>query len=95
MTNFRVGQKVVCIDDSQRDIIAGCLLHPSVIKGRIYTISGFCSAWTNGDDAVTLFEIPHYHAYADRFRALVEKKTDISIFKEILAGNRQPEGVEA
>lgn len=89
MSNFRVGQKVVCIDSSG---YAKGILH----RGDIYDII----------EMSPHPEIIRVNAWADhfvggngwfksRFRPLVSRKTDISLFKEILAGTRQPEGVEA
>lgn len=83
---FYSGQKVVCVDDS-----------PSmwgddsgVKKGEIYTI---LEVLFDGE-GVTLWEIntqPSYVGYwAHRFRPITEKKTDISVFQEILIKCPQP-----
>lgn len=75
---FRVGQKVVCVR---------ALLTENVIKDRIYTISAVNTEL--GKRFVGLVENKHYSGdpapwFADRFRPLVERKTDISIFTSML-----------
>jgi hypothetical protein len=99
MTNFRVGQKVVCIDASSRfggwgiEWAAG----EAPIEGHIYTvIRSYCFA---GLPCLWLAEIkrsqsaqaihgPDVGYHADRFRPLVTRKTDISIFKAMLNPSR-------
>lgn len=82
--NFRVGQKVVCIDDS----INPCGLAADYpVRGRVYTVR---SIHPDGD-AIFLIEVvntlfggmePCFLNH--RFRPVVERKTDVSIFKAIL-----------
>ena|SRR5882672_1886203 len=92
--NFHVGQKVVCVND---DCIEAGVLGP-LKKGRIYTIreTGL-RAWTDGAPCVRLTEIirgplcceggeeecdtPYW---ASRFRPIVRRKTDISVFTAML-----------
>lgn len=84
MSNFRVGQKVVCIDDSVNPY--GVLAtYPK--KGVVYAVRG---VHPDGD-AIFLDSIinpliggrePCFLNY--RFRPVVERKTDISIFKAML-----------
>jgi len=76
---FYVGQKVVCVD-----------AHPDfLLKGVIYTISRV-GLLTHGETGVNLAEVdtsacPHDVGFrATRFRPLVERKTDISIFTDML-----------
>lgn len=77
---FHVGQKVVCVDDSP------VALWPAPFKkGEIVTVSGP----SNSPNCIRLVEYPEGSGpaagyYASRFRPLVEKKTDISVFTEIL-----------
>lgn len=83
---FRVGQKVVCVDDS-RPVVGWA--KQWLRKGNIYEIR---SIEPDGD--IHLIEIaresgtPFYHS---RFRPIVERKTDISIFTAML----KPQGVDA
>lgn len=90
---FRVGQKVVCVD-------ASGAVDPRPVKGRVYTIAS--ARWVNAclepGWGVTLVELPsietddhHAEFFARRFRPIVERKTDISIFIKMLT----PEGVDA
>ena len=79
---FRVGQKIVCIDDSN----CTCGKPSGLILRDVYTV-----VWTSsyfGEPVVHLAEYQdmegHSGALASRFRPLVEKKTDISIFKKML-----------
>lgn len=89
---FYIGQKVVCIDDSSNTFILKlhlrCWHHLKI--GEVYTISGFDP---EGVDAVYLIEIPELVISGwdfpvgwgvERFRPLVEKKTDISVFQQML-----------
>lgn len=79
---FTVGQKVVCIYDGA---------HPDGAEsparaGEVYTVA---ASWHNGWFAcIELYEAPtsakHGGYAADRFRPFVSRKTDISIFHEIL-----------
>lgn len=82
---FYVGQKVVCVDAKPRHYPNSLL-----IEGEVYTIAGY--AKNSLDEAVFIFEkeatYPASGFYADRFRPVVEKKTDISIFEAML--NMQP-----
>ena len=41
--SFKIGDKVVCVDDTiKKDDGLNCIIHAMVIKGKIYTIRGFC-----------------------------------------------------
>lgn len=77
--NFRVGQKVVCVDDSQRNEQP-----PRVKKGNIYSISEI----TCEGRGVWVAELPrragYMGFYSDRFRPLVTRKTSIEIFEKLL-----------
>jgi hypothetical protein len=92
---FRVGQKVVCVDDDFADLEAYTdsddlitLAAPS--KGTVYTIRSF-----KDDDAVRLVELlnpicqgftgleePSFYLF--RFRPVTEHKTDISMLTALL-----------
>ena len=102
--NFHVGQKVVCINGEMKDREAADfysskgIVFPS--KGTIYTIRQIL--WLEDFYALRLEEIVNpivrykehtlEHAFhVDRFRPLVERKTDISQFKAML--NYQPKVV--
>jgi hypothetical protein len=87
---FRVGQKVVCISEDKTRILR---------RGRIYTIASI--RWIGADETndpglgVTVEETPtkeddewFAEFRAERFRPIVERKTDISIFTKMLTGER-------
>lgn len=93
---FRIGQKVVCVDDADfwsRSLVA------RPVKGAVYTVRDF----TRGIDAnglcgegVLLVGVnnplgfggnEHGFKFA-RFRPIVERKTDISIFTAMLTPNK-------
>lgn len=87
---FRIGQKVVCVDDTR---LAGCDgtgpdVNRWISAGQIYTIrkTTFRKSplvWLQGvNRACVNFYDSGFHA--SRFRPVVEKKTDISVFTEIL-----------
>ena len=87
--NFRIGQKVVCVDGTRLCLDLG---EQRPVKGRIYTIRNFCEDDTDGT-GLRLEEIVneprHYtDGYAEiafyvwRFRPV--RTTDISIFTAML-----------
>lgn len=97
--NFRVGQKVVCIyhlpHESRR---SGCN-YPE--KGSVYTVRGHV-AGTDAKERILLDEVYNqpmrcivgtieWGFRADAFRPIVERKTDISVFHEILRKATKPE----
>jgi hypothetical protein len=98
---FRVGQKVVCVrDDCARE--DGVI---ELVKGQIYTIR-WCGLDGDGRTSWScvrldeIFRDASVLGYrnnidcpfaANRFRPIVERKTDISIFTRMLT----PEGVDA
>jgi|GEM_PF-6401882 len=83
---FRVGQKVVCVRPDALGIL---------VARRVYTISHFSYGYDNGPLALHLCEVStgHYRPRGlgergfapDRFRPVVEKKTDtgFAILEEI------------
>lgn len=85
--NFHIGQRIVCIDagPSDKGVRSG------LVKGRIYTISGIFDHWDGlglqlneilTPNAPLLIHFPAWRA--ERFRPIIERKTDISIFTAIL-----------
>ena len=84
--SFHVGQKVVCVD-TESPIIRG---HPGQLrrltKGAEYTIAAMRRDPATDIPALQLDECPHDHWWfqAKRFRPVIERKTDISIFTEML-----------
>lgn len=80
---FRIGQKVVCMDDG----IALNGIPVFVTSGNIYTI-GFIrhSGCIEVAGVLGIYR-------ADRFRPLVERKTSIEIFQRMLTPSRQKESV--
>lgn len=91
---FRVGQKVVCVDASGLPSFMAKL-----IEGKIYTVRGFvlgiCRDWSIGD-GVTLMEMKNPPTPCgqengfdpSRFRPIVDRTTDISIFTAMLTPNK-------
>jgi hypothetical protein len=95
--NFRVGQKVVCVDDASRSFR---IIDPNFQRaslGCIYTVSASQVDPWSGVAALMLAELPTHSAsgietwhQAKRFRPLVERKTDISVFTKMLTDTREP-----
>ena len=91
---FEIGQKVVCIRGSQDNNITVLIWGGyHVHEGEVYTIRGFAANPIDmTSPGVYLEEIINPSgllgdevAYRmDRFRPIVEKKTDISVFTEML-----------
>lgn len=86
---FRVGQKVVCIkQDAWVSSVSG---KPAAREGHpltnaIYTVVGLLPGDSYAPNGfVILAEAPPHCGYsAIHFRPVAEKKTDISVFEEIL-----------
>lgn len=76
---FHIGQKVECIETSPRG---------TAIKGQIYTVSWIAPPGRFSKPAIRVVEIPCHPVtggfWASRFRPIIERKTDISIFRELL-----------
>lgn len=85
---FRVGQKVVCVNAGAID------RGKPLVRNRIYTIRAIQSEVARPQRGVGLFleEVVNglhpsgkeYGYYSDRFRPVVERKTDISCLKALL-----------
>ena len=78
---FRVGMKVVCVDDSPSWKGAETNLR----EGKIYTITGFGCVDVDGELGIEVAEVAlhrdehHYpHFRASRFRPAVEPKQEVS-----------------
>lgn len=83
---FRVGQKVECINDKP-DRWGRAVL---VQKGEVYTVAAVFD-WFGLPglllEEVKTKEAPGWHAL--RFRPVVERKTDISIFTAMLTPSKE------
>lgn len=101
---FYVGQKVICVDDSLRND-PGVKYYgdlDGLTKGEIYTIRSVDIDPFDKLPVIRVFEITRSNGleyeepyelgfYAYRFRPIIERETDISIFKKML----KPEKVDA
>lgn len=95
---FYPGQKIICIDaDSGR----GDWFGDGPVKGQVYTFKRY-SRDNKGFEVIHLYELercegakrlwgPNAGYGAFRFRAIVEKKTDISVFNKLLITKRATE----
>ena len=92
MNNFKVGHKVVCIyDDWGPAPLGGGQVQHWPKKDDVYTV---CAITVNGNGKVfiRLREVvnpetdKHHEAefWAECFRPVVERKTDISVFRKLL-----------
>jgi hypothetical protein len=85
VVTFRVGQKVVCVDDrsSYCNASRSCPLK----KMTVYEIVDICKT----PDGASHLKVPGLEPYfsSRRFRPLVERKTDISIFTAMLNPSKQ------
>ncbi len=87
---FRVGQKVVCVDSKTG--LGIWLESDEPVEGHVYTITRiifedemiFHLAELNRSDAARKQWGPSVGYAARRFRPVVERKTDISIFTKML-----------
>lgn len=92
--NFHIGQKVVCIRGADRSSVTRDGWAPKT--GGIYTIRGIYDGPIRVD--LNFEEYVHHEFHDDgaeigwnseRFRPIVERKTDISIFKAMLTPSKQ------
>ena len=93
---FYVGQKVVCVDDGPSGFTGRA--NRVLTKGQIYTVSKSWEHAYRGAPVVLLAEVdpdkPYHECFsAARFRPVVDRKTDISIFTAML--NTKPVEVDA
>lgn len=83
---FHVGQKIVCVDDGPSKWSGMC--GKSVKRGRIYTVLRMMDYHDGAGERLYLIEAApsgcHDGFNPDRFRPIVEKKTDISLFTAML-----------
>jgi hypothetical protein len=87
---FRAGQKVVCVDVSNTP--GKKWMHgDKPTLGKIYTVIG--DELIDGEEAIFIDGHENWSFLAWRFRPLVERKTDISIFTRLLAPSREKEAV--
>ncbi len=84
---FYSGQKVVCVDDSPS--VYGD--ESGLVKGDIYTVNKVMYSAEADRTCLDIVEVPNdwdnswYWGFRpERFRPVTEKKTDISVFKEIV-----------
>jgi hypothetical protein len=79
---FNIGERAVCVDNSFRptnlpkDVKDLNLLK----KGKIYHIDEIVAA----GNGILLTEIESIPYYANRFRPIIKRETDISAFKKLL-----------
>lgn len=87
--NFRVGQRVVCVDASEGEHSGKVML----TLNAIYTVSKICDETRFGERGIFVAEIPYSDSRpgikARRFRPVAERKTDISIFTKMLTRKRK------
>jgi len=91
---FRIGQKVVCVDNKIRPRTA----YPEILKNLkvngIYHIVKI----THGGAGVHIAEVEapgETSFFSDRFRPVIEHKTDISTFEKLLDTKNHKVDVEA
>jgi hypothetical protein len=93
MSNFRVGQKVVCIKNTVHRV--NDLGFPGFVKGQILTVSDvFLSdaygALPSEEVFLKFVETDHRQCgHHSGFRPVQTRKTDISIFKAMLNPQKQ------
>lgn len=94
---FYVGQKVVCVDDKNRTVFRPGT-EEFITCGSVYVIRwlGFLDREPvlrlEGVVRPSYARIPEWSDYPfaiDRFRPVVERKTDISIFTKMLTPNKE------
>lgn len=92
---FYVGQKVVCVNANPHPTAEWDDDGP--VNGRIYTVAAVYLTPFGRRPAISLLELKRsqasqliwkHNGYGQyRFRPIVERKTDISVFKKMLLGD--------
>lgn len=97
---FYVGQKVVCVnaDDQIPDAKTTGDWESPLVKGKVYIISQVPAIHFFYPEVPCLrvegvVRFPDYPLAQSRFQPLEEKKTDISVFTEILNTTKIPEDI--
>ena len=93
---FHVGQKVVCVDDTDVDDTGTPTGIKYLRRGRLYTVAK--TYVLSSGPGVNLQEIDRPYSYegfrAERFRPAIEHKDDISVFtREFEKASRSRETV--
>lgn len=84
---FRVGQKVVCVArEGWDDLTVGAIYIISIVQAKNVSVEGV-------RHPQLFFGCAQFEKH--KFRPLVERKTDIAIFKRMLAPKRQRKTVVA
>lgn len=92
MCNFHVGQKVVCIANTKTKINDMGL--PGFVKGQVLTVSDVffhdCFGILPEDQAFLKFHEtgPFHSGHHSGFRPVVTRKSDISIFTDMLTDTK-------
>lgn len=95
MSNFRVGQKVVCIRDGYAP---PNFPGPIAVTGKIYTIDDIKDAsyvrmltlhQTYDGDYLRMCELGNTYAHHSLFRPLVDRPTSIELFHRMLLNDEQ------
>lgn len=86
---FRVGQKVVCVNDAEN--VGPWLEAAQPVLNAVYTVAAPPYVDDEGDLIVEIVELmnPYGGYLVGRFRPVVERKTDISVFTKMLTGSRK------
>lgn len=105
---FYTGQKVVCVDDGHEDAFIRWYDGTKIVKGQTYTVRN-TGTTVFGTPGIRLMEVEltGVNGYntglpfkdnlykQSRFRPLVERKTDISVFTALLNPANHKELVDA
>lgn len=92
MSNFHVGQKVVCVERRWANAV-DCNVDPAMVPekvphyGEVVTVRKL--EIYLGDVLIGLNEFGHLY-HAEGFRPVVERKTDISVFTALLDTTKHP-----
>ena len=94
--SFHVGQRVVCVDDSDVDDTGTTTGIKYLRRGRLYTVAR--TYVLPSGPGVNLQEIDRPYSYegfrGERFRPAIEHKEDISVFiRELETASRSLESV--
>ena len=92
MSNFYIGQRVVCVDDTDLDDTGTSTGIRYLRRGKTYTVSR--TYVLSSGPGVNLEEIDRPYSYegfrAERFRPAMEHQEDVSIFARALEAESRP-----
>jgi hypothetical protein len=94
MSKFAIGQKILCVRDDWKNALFGLSVRETgeryPVKDRVYTVIGHDWLLLSDLPGIMIAEVNNDCIWAEQnFRPIEQRKTDISVFKELLVNPKQ------